>query len=254
MVLEFVDAQPLGRMIERIDGRTRADGAKRADRRAGDEAVLVHAEIFSRDHVGPDLGILVEKERPADGGLDDASARIEAHDAMKVRRLVGCVLKTVDENLGVLHFRSAQDDESSCIVYHLIALQELFAIGRRSARPSGLVRSGARADRGRDESNRILADDHPGLRTWQSSTTSCTRRRRSPWATRPPLYWCWRTAGTSCSCWMIFRTSGIPITGGCSAAASIMARMRLRRCGGSCARSSTSTWRRPGLLSASRST
>src|SRR5215472_13066752 len=103
MVLELVDAQPLRRMIERIDGAPGADRAEGADLGPGDEAVLVHPEILAGDDVGPDLRVLVEEKRSTDGGLDHPRAGIEAHDSVEVDGLAAGVLKRVDKRIGIFH-------------------------------------------------------------------------------------------------------------------------------------------------------
>jgi hypothetical protein len=63
VVLELVNAQPIGRMVERIDGGARSNRAKRADRAPSREAIFVHAGIVADAHFRPELSILVEELR-----------------------------------------------------------------------------------------------------------------------------------------------------------------------------------------------
>src|SRR5262245_65187085 len=103
MILELIGAEPVRRMIERIDCGARADRAKGADSRPRDKAILVHAEILAGNHIRTDLGIPVEEQWTADRRFDDAGTRIEFHDAVKKCRLAAGVLEKVDEQFRIFH-------------------------------------------------------------------------------------------------------------------------------------------------------
>ena len=61
VILELVGAEPTGWMVERIDRGTRADRPEGTDSCARKEATLVHTKIFTYDHIGADLRILVQE-------------------------------------------------------------------------------------------------------------------------------------------------------------------------------------------------
>src|SRR5215470_13034802 len=105
MILEFMNAQPVRGMIERVDRRASADGAESPDGGACDEAALVHSEIFSGNDVGADLRILVEIQGAANGRFDDPGAGVEPHDAVQIDGIVARVLERLDENVREVHKR-----------------------------------------------------------------------------------------------------------------------------------------------------
>ena len=63
MVLELVDAEPIGGMVERIDGSSRPDRAVGTDCSASDEAAFVHAIVFARNQLRSELRVSAHIER-----------------------------------------------------------------------------------------------------------------------------------------------------------------------------------------------
>src|SRR5262249_55906673 len=103
MILEFVRAEPAGRMVERIDRGTRADRAKSADSRTGNEAALVHTKIFPHDGIRTDLRVLVEEQWPANRRFDDPGTGIEPDDAVEERGLAAGIFEEINRDVGKLH-------------------------------------------------------------------------------------------------------------------------------------------------------
>ena len=98
VILEFVNAEPIGRMIERIDRGPGADGAERAHGGARDKTILVHARIFAYRHVRPELGIAAEIERAQDFRANDFRARKNSDKGTRLSDLVGEVFDKIDIN------------------------------------------------------------------------------------------------------------------------------------------------------------
>src|SRR5262249_4927923 len=103
VILELVGAEPTRRMTEWINRSACADGAERTHSRSRKKATLVHPEILAHDGVRADLRVLIEKQRTANCGLDDARAGGEQNDAMKERRRAAGVLEEINRDVGKFH-------------------------------------------------------------------------------------------------------------------------------------------------------
>ena len=103
MVLELVDAQPVDRVIEGIDGGAGADRAEVTDGRARDKAALVQSRIPPDHRVGTDLGVSVQIRGTEQAGLDDPRPGIQLDDRLDEGRLARSVLDTLNVDFLVLH-------------------------------------------------------------------------------------------------------------------------------------------------------
>src|SRR5262245_53804252 len=103
VVLKFMCAEPLRRMVEWVDCSPSSNRAIRADCAAGSVTTLVHTGIFARDHVGTKLRVPIEIKRAFNGRSKNARAGTDANPVVQIHKIAGSVLKTIHKDFGKFH-------------------------------------------------------------------------------------------------------------------------------------------------------
>ena len=104
MILEFVDAEPVSRMIEGINGGARPDRAVRANRSSRNETAFVKPVILAGDDIRPNLCVPVHIQGAVNGRAEYARPRTDAHDVAQLNEASCIVFKLIDKNSGEFHF------------------------------------------------------------------------------------------------------------------------------------------------------